>query len=421
MMRFVRKLFRGNEPASIRNAREMKTAEMGTMLQRRMLAHDATTSKEILYYLAQHDPDAKVRLAVARNRNMPVQASALLAKDSNADVRMALAGRLVQLLPELSTDQQSQVYAYAVQALGTLALDEVLKIRIALSSTLKDHAHTPPKVAGQLARDVERQVSEPILRFCAALSDEDLIDIISGHKAGWALEAIAGRKTIAAAVSRALISQYDLPSGKILLANEGAEIMEDALQLIIAKARDFPEWQAPIASHKKLPPSLVRALAEFANDQVRDILLARTDFDKETAGEIAEVFHRRLDFAADQEAHAGDSPAKRVKREAKEGELDEEKISDALAMRDYDFVYASLALRLGTDAASIRRVFELKAPKPIVAICWRAGLSMRFALQLQQGLGQVQPPELIYPKGGTDYPMTREELTWQLEFLGFKG
>ncbi len=41
---------------------------------------------------------------------------------------------------------------------------ELLKIRKALASTLKDHAYTPPKVAGQLARDVEREVSESTVR-----------------------------------------------------------------------------------------------------------------------------------------------------------------------------------------------------------------------------------------------------------------
>ena len=41
------------------------------------------------------------------------------------------------------------------------------------------------RLAGLLARDVERDVSEPILRFCAALSDRDLLDILKSHPASW--------------------------------------------------------------------------------------------------------------------------------------------------------------------------------------------------------------------------------------------
>ncbi|MCD8571123.1 MAG: hypothetical protein LRY76_06320 [Alphaproteobacteria bacterium] len=128
---------------------DLKSAD----IKRRMtLATDDQTSKEILYYLAEKDPSPKVRKAVAQNASIPLHVTPILATDREADVRLALAKRLVELLPDLTDDKHSQLYAYAVQALGTLALDEVLKIRIALSSTLKDHAHTPPKIAGQLAR-----------------------------------------------------------------------------------------------------------------------------------------------------------------------------------------------------------------------------------------------------------------------------
>jgi uncharacterized protein (DUF2336 family) len=420
MLGFLPSLFHKNESPAQRLEREKHMAETGNLLQRRRLAHRPETSKEILYYLAQNDADPKVRLAVAKNINLPVQAAGVLSKDKSINVRLALANRLVRLLPDLDPDRQSQLYAYAVQALATLALDEVIKIRIALSSTLKDHAHAPAKVVGQLARDLERQVSEPILRFCAALADEDLIEILNGHPSAWVLSAVAGRSRLNAPISHAVLASYDLPAGEVLLSNAGAEVALDALQMIIERARAHPEWQLPIAKHKKLPADMVRSLAEFADASVRDTLLARDDFDQDMAKEISAVFSRRLEFAAEQASHEGEAPAKRVKREARIGELDEDKISDALAMRDNDFVYAALALRLKTDTADIQKIFDVKAPKSIVAICWKAGLSMRFALQLQQELGRVQPQDLLYPKGGTDYPLTKQEMEWQLDFLGLK-
>jgi hypothetical protein len=63
----------------------------------------------------------------------------------------------------------------------------------------------------------------------------------------------------------------------------------------------------------------------------------------------------------------------------------------------------------------------MKAPKPIVALCWRAGLSMRFALRLQQEMAQIPHLDLIYPRGGTDYPLSEREMTVQLDFLGLKS
>lgn len=402
-----------------RYAEERATAQSGDVARRLTLAGNTETHQEILYYLAEHDPDPDVRRAVALNTATPVQASTVLAGDISEDVRFALAQRLVKLLPDLSPDRQSQLYAFAAQALGTLALDEVLKIRVALSSALKDCAQTPPKVAGTLAKDIEREVSEPILRFCTAVPDEDLLDILRAHPEGWAVQAIAGRRSVSALISRAVIDTDDRAAGVILLGNEGAEIGGETLFTIIEKARDYPEWQNPVAVRKNLPAIMAQKLAAFADASVRDILTRREDFDEKTIEDISDVFRRRLEFA-DQAEKSKEDPFKRATRLHKEGSLTESVVSDALAMRDREFVYAALARLANTTIPMVEKIFGMKAPKPVVALCWRAGLSMRMALQMQQELAQVAPGELIYPRGGTDYPLTEEELLRQLDLLGIK-
>jgi uncharacterized protein (DUF2336 family) len=388
-------------------------AVQGSAAQRAKLAAGKRTQGEILYYLAEKDQDPAVRAAAARNPMTPFQAARILAADKNVDVRLALAERLVKMLPDISRDQHSQLYAYAVQTLGTLALDEVLKVRKALSSALKDHAHTPPKIAGQLARDMEREVAEPILRFCAALPDDDLLDILKQHPAGWAVDAIAGRPHVSGPVSRAVIDTDHAPGGKILLENKGAQIETDLLRDIIQKAREYPEWHEPLAVRKNLPPDMARHLAEFVDDKVRHILASRRDIDKSTVFEITQIVRRRVNF----ETQKG-SVADKIVQMVKDGTLNESAVNDALAMRDKDFIVAALAVMVRTSEGNIRRVFDMRAARPICALCHRAGLSMRLCLALQQGVGQVPPKELLYPKGGVDYPLTDDDIKWQLDFLG---
>lgn len=406
---------------------EQKSSLQSAKVKERLaLAKDKTTHKEILYYLAENDPDPKVRKAVVHNKAMPMQASPVLAGDSDVDVRYALAGRLVDLLPNLSQDEQSQLYAYAVQALGTLALDEVLKIRVALSSTLKDHAQAPPKVAGQLARDVEREVSEPILRFCAALADEDLLDILKSHPAGWVIEAVARRDIVSEEVSEAVIGTDHVPGGTALIDNEGAQLSESLLELIVEKAREHPEWQKPVAVRQSLPSALAKELASFVEASVRDLLMARQDFDPETTEEVAAIFRRRMDFAVEfspEEGREDDeaSVEERLNRALEENNLTEAFLSDALAMRDYPLVYAALAHMVHADKNAIAEIFDMSSAKSIVSVAWYAGLSMRFALELQKTAGKVQPARLLYPKNGSDYPLTGDDMNWQLEFLGLKG
>ena len=406
-----------------RYEQEKQAARSGSDRERLKLAKNPKTSQAILYYLAQQDANVEVRRAVAENSATPLQASALLAVDADQDVRMALAERLLRLLPDLDEGRQAQLYAFAVQALGTLALDKVIVIRKALSSALKDYAQAPPQVAAQLARDIEREVAEPILRYCVALADADLLDILGQHKESWALQAIAGRSTVSAAVTRGLIARDDRAAGEILLQNKGAVFESDVLAAVVEKAKHYTEWQRPLAVNAQLPAEMARKLAEFAAVSVRELLAKRADFDPRTQEEITAVFHRRLAYAevlASPEAETPDAITARVEALVRAGKLNEDAVADALGMRDRAFAVAALARLAGTNAAMVEKILTLKAPKPIVSLSRRAGLSMRMALQLQKEIAQVKTSELIYPRGGTDYPFADEEMRKQLEFLGLK-
>ncbi len=402
--------------------REKEIALLGSASKRLSLARKASTHKEILFYLAEHDPDPKIRRAVAKNKSTPLHASAMLAIDVNEDVRLELAGRLVKLLPDLSTDKQSQLYAYAVQALGTLALDEVLKIRKALSSTLKDHAHAPPKVAAQLARDLEREVSEPILRFCTALSDKDLIKVLAEHPAMWASEAVAVRSKISAPVSRAVIDLGHSKAGVLLLGNKGADVTTALLQVIIDRAKEFPEWHEPLVTHRHLPPKMARQLSRYVDARIRKLLVDKGAYDLQTTEIVTDATRRRIhieeEINSSQSVDKSGNAARRVNKLLKEGRLNEEVISDFLAMRDVEFIIAALTCLTGGRRSDIARAFSMRTPKLICAVCWKAGLSMRFALRVQQEIGYVAAKDLIYPRGGTDYPFKPEDMAWQLKFLG---
>lgn len=423
MLAFLEKIFSKNEKTFL-DAEERNIAEHGNEKQRLALAKNEKASQDILQYMAESDASAKVRGAIAANPSTPLEAAPVLARDASEDVRMVLARRLVNILPNLSNDKHSQIYAFAVQALSDLALDEVLKIRRALTETLKDHAHTPPAVAYQLAKDLERTVSEPILRFCTALSDNALIEILQSHPAAWAAEAVAQRDVISAPVSQAVIDTGNRKAGQYLIENKGADIASQTLELIVARAREYPEWHKPIATRAELPPLMAAKLAAFAEQSVRKLLTERTDLDKTTINQITIIMQRRVEYQGEQKKRAKkiegslEDAAKRAKSFFDHGELTEELIADALALHDTPFVVQALALLVRTTKDTIQNVFDARAPKSICAITWKAGLSMRFAFQLQQVMGRVPVASLIYPRGGTDYPFTKEEMETHLEVIG---
>ena len=71
----------------------------------------------------------------------------------------------------------------------------------------------------------------------------------------------------------------------------------------------------------------------------------------------------------------------------------------------------------GLPPAAVEHVLSLQGVKSITALVWRAGLSMRTAMQVQLKVARVPPVDVLNAKDGTDYPMTPEELQWHADMF----
>lgn len=411
MLSFLKKIFSDEDVSYEAQKRMLDSGEPQQLLQ---LARSEKTLPEILYLLASNQSDA-VRGAVASNKSTPVHAANIIAKDKNADVRLLLASRVAGLLPSLTGPEHSQLYGFAVQALGTLVQDEVTQVRKALSDALRDYAKAPPEIVARLARDVEREVAEPILRFCVALADEDLLDILSNHPASWVVNTIAERQYINEQLANAIIDTNDMSAISTLLKNTVAVIDVEKLSEIIERAREYPEWHRPIALRRELSAQLAHRLCGFVDKAVLEVLEKRSDFDPETRQAVADIVKRRIAFANESPT---EEAAARVERYAREKRLTPETIQDAMMWHDAEFATLAIAYLSAIHPQVLRRMIETHKPKPVVAFCRKANLPVRMAVEVQRYLAKVPVREIMYAKEGTDYPLNDDEVKWQLEFFG---
>lgn len=412
MLSFLKKIFVDEDLGYEAQKRKLDSGEPAQLLS---LARNEKTLPEILYLLASNE-SVEVRASVARNRSTPVHAASIMAKDRHSDVRITLAARIAALLPTLSEQEQAQLYAFAVQALGTLVEDEVMEVRKALSNALRDYAKAPPEIVARLARDVERAVAEPILRYCVALADRDILDILSNHPAPWVVASIAERVHVSELVAHAVIDANDTTAIAALLKNPAATLAVDKLSEIIERAHDYPEWHRPIALRRELSADLAHRLAGFVDKAILDVLAKRSDFDPATRKAVADIVKRRVAFVS--EKTESEAAGARVERYVKEKRLTNDVIQDALLWHDTEFVLFALAYLSGIHPQVVQRMLETRKPQPVIALCRKAKLPMRLALDVQRYLAKVPGRELMYAKSGTDYPMTDEEIKWQLEFFG---
>jgi uncharacterized protein (DUF2336 family) len=373
---------------------------------------------DLSYLFDQPDSAASSAAPVAEfgDEPFPLNEKEVIDLSGSDSVRATLASRLGKLLPSLHRERRDRVFDQTCLALERLAHDQAVIVRVALASAIKDVACAPPAVCLRLAQDVEASVAEPILRCCAGLTDGDLLSLLRGKPPSWALAAIAGRKQVSGPLSTALYQADDVTAIGVLLDNSGAEIPEDTLTDIVEDARQRPEWQGKLVRRPILPRRLALRLAAFVDQAALELLRGREDLDAATAREVVRVARRRIEWL--QDTVTGEGPDRRALRLYRRGTLDEAALEDALSWKQYDFVRAALALRAGIPPLLVDKILQSRSGRAVTALAWRADLTMRTAFTLQKELAGLPASQFVYPREGAGYPMTAEEMTWQLEFFG---
>ena len=454
-----------NEPGS----RKLKTgpmayndqkrlAEDGSSRERRELAGRSDIRPEILYYLAS-DPDTEVRRSIARNHNAPRHADLLLAKDEKPEVRTDVAEKIAEITVKISGGEQNNVYRLTMDALEILARDQLLRVREILAETLKDCQKAPVDVIERLALDREMSVAEPVLENSPALGEEFLVNLISSDPVQGALSAIARRVALGENVADAIVHNGDVEAIAELLGNDSAQIREETLDRIVDQASGEPTWHKPLVHRPNLHVEAAIRIAEIVTAPLLAVLRERADLDDESISAIKEVVLRRLDtdeFAAMPQSKADrafddgvpDAPqnpsaertpstastapttaqgtpdgpqesvvTKRVRQMYLDNQLTEHEVSSALASGGREFVIYAIALMSKTPVDVVSRAISMRSAKAIVALCWKADLSMRLATRVQMHLANIPPSDVMRATASDDYPLSTDEMRWQLEFI----
>lgn len=163
--------------------------------------------------------------------------------------------------------------ALACEIFEALARDVDSKVRQALSQQLCNSPMLPPKLARQLAADVEA-VACPVLRYSLVLEDDDLLAIL--RPAGQAkLHAVAARERVSARVSQVLVERGDENVVAGVLSNPGAQVAEASLERALERYPESPRVHAGLVDRPRLPLPLAVRLVDRISDELIDRLVTR--------------------------------------------------------------------------------------------------------------------------------------------------
>lgn len=398
-----------------------RIARSGDTSERAALAGRTGMAPEILYFLAA-DKAAPVRVAVASNDSTPPQANALLAGDADAAVRAAVARKIAALSPTLDENEQDRLSRLTWETLARLVNDTAVQVRAAIADVVQAMPDAPRALITRLARDTELPVAGPVLQFSPLLVTEDLLSLVADPPGPGTVSAIARRPHLNHQVSDAIAGSANSGAIAQLLANGSAQIRESTLDALIARASNHVEWHEPLVQRPKLSATAMRKLAGIVAEHLIMKLSERPDIDPATAEFLKRQVVRQVSWKGPAAAHPSDdpSPAKALGEVAAleaDGPLTEDSLLMSAALGETRVVSAMLARGAGVPLAVVERAAALRSAKGLVALCWKAGFSMRSAVVAQALLGRLPPASAITSISGQDWPLSEEEMRWQIAFL----
>ena len=380
------------------------------------LAARADAAPEVLFFLAS-EGSIKARRAVAANASAPPHANRLLADDDDEEVRAQLAHKIGRLLPDLPLEASEKMLALTIETLERLARDQIPRIRRILAEEIKLLDCVPQHVVAMLVRDVE-EVSAPILEYSPLLSDADLVEIVSSAQARFALTAIAKRRPLSANVSEAIATALDVPAVAALLANSAAQIREQTLEKIIDHGSRIHEWHLPLVLRNDLSQRAIRRVAGFVSAALLERLAVQHGLDDDNRARLAKRARARIDEPDEECNDPALIAATDVAAVLQAGRLDDYYVETAAESGKREVVIAALAALAHTPVDVVRRIFQAATAKPVVALVWRAKLSMRVAFKVQTFVMRLGAGELLPARDGVRFPISEDEMLWHLNYFG---
>jgi len=369
------------------------------------LGSQPDTRPEVLHALAS-DASVMVRASLALNPATPPETNAALAGDADDRVRALLARKLGQLVPALSARAQERLRRETLETLTVLAADETVRVRAAIAEAVKDLPDAPREIILRLAFDAEAMVCEPVIRFSPLLTSDDLVALVTGAPSSGTGVAVARRSSIDAAVSDCVAAGGTDDAVLALLMNGSAQIREATLDALVERSVAHPDWHDPLIRRPALSDRSVRTLSRLVADHLLAILAARSDLQPAMAAELRMLVSARLERGAEAE-----------KPPEQAGKPTEADLLDAAREGDARKAAMMLAKAAAVPLPAVRRAATLRSAKGMVSLAWKAGFSMQAGYAMQVLLAGLSPGTAIKPGPCNSFPMSVQEMTWQIDFL----
>jgi hypothetical protein len=187
--------------------------------------------------------------------------------------------------------------------------------------------------------------------------------------------------------------------------NGSAQIREATLDALVERSADHPAWHDPLVHRPALSDQSVKTLARIVADHLLEVLAARSDLDPALTADLRFRVANRMRW---EPAAAAAAPTVKPT---------EANLLEAARQGDAARAIMMLALAADVPLPAVRRAATLRSAKGLVSLAWKAGFSMKAGYAMQVLLARLSPGTVLKPGPGNSFPLTTQEMSWQIEFI----
>ncbi|MFC2954090.1 DUF2336 domain-containing protein [Marinicaulis aureus] len=311
-----------------------------------------------------------------------------LAREGSPEARRDLLRLITDLFMAPSAQHSPAVMQHFEAILSRLAGDAEPALRRETAERLADAPAAPKGLINLLARD-NIAVAEPVLKRSTALSDDDLIAIITLRNQGH-INAIARRAEIPSTVSAAIVDHGAEAALISLAKNQGAQFSAAAMQAMVAKARKRTDLQVPMTGRYDLPPQLLTQLYFYVASPLKKEILHRSDMLDPALVDVAVRAnrHRLMDEIADEPHETQEFISDAIRMNAVHETLLKRLIAEK-RRREFQFAFAHF---IGVDLATGQTILNDQSFEALAVACRAVSVERpnfaRFVMALRKSGGE---------------------------------
>lgn len=253
--------------------------------------------------------------------------------------------------------------------------DAAVRVREALSQSVKDNPDIPRDIARSLANDVA-EVALPILEFSDVLTEEDLVSIIA-EKGTDHQKAIARRSTVTEKVSDALVGTKNEDVVATLVSNDGAQLSEKTLNRVVDTYGRNKRISDPMAMRQKLPLTVAERLVNLVSEKIRDHLVIHHDMSPDVAMDLFLSAREKATIGLLQPGTNLRDVVELVDQLHRNNRLTPTLIMRAICMGDTTFFEAALARKADIPIANAYRLIYDPGKRGLEALFEKCGMSKK--------------------------------------------